>query len=101
MACCFLRVAAAPRLLLYRAAASRQLPSPLTVFRKVNVTLNPFSSFGVTTCERSVFVGRPLALVAAGSSRAIYWYLDCIAMIYAFILIFDVQNRNCVVRLLC
>ncbi|XP_021319695.1 uncharacterized protein LOC8056844 isoform X2 [Sorghum bicolor] len=34
MACCFLRVAAAPRLLLYRAAASRQLPSPLTVFRK-------------------------------------------------------------------
>lgn len=34
MACCFLRVAAAPRLLLHRAAASRQFPSPLTVFRK-------------------------------------------------------------------
>ncbi|CAD6210310.1 unnamed protein product [Miscanthus lutarioriparius] len=34
MACCFVRVAAAPRLLLCRAAASRQLPSPLTVFRK-------------------------------------------------------------------
>ncbi|CAD6202790.1 unnamed protein product [Miscanthus lutarioriparius] len=34
MACCFLRIAAAPRLLLYRASASRQLPSPLTVFRK-------------------------------------------------------------------
>ncbi|RCV37630.1 hypothetical protein SETIT_8G079400v2 [Setaria italica] len=34
MACCFLRAAAAPRLLLYRTAASRQLPSPLTVLRK-------------------------------------------------------------------
>ncbi|XP_066396520.1 uncharacterized protein [Miscanthus floridulus] len=34
MACCFVRVAAAPRRLLCRAAASRQLPSPLTVFRK-------------------------------------------------------------------
>ncbi|CAL4913422.1 unnamed protein product [Urochloa decumbens] len=34
MACCFLRAGAAPRLLLYRTAASRQLPSPLTVLRK-------------------------------------------------------------------
>ncbi|AQL08255.1 5'-3' exonuclease family protein [Zea mays] len=34
MACCFVRVAAAPRLLIYRAAAPRQLPSPLNVFRK-------------------------------------------------------------------
>ncbi|TKV99993.1 hypothetical protein SEVIR_8G080500v4 [Setaria viridis] len=34
MGCCFLRAAAAPRLLLYRTAASRQLPSPLTVLRK-------------------------------------------------------------------
>ncbi|KAG2542302.1 DNA polymerase I-like isoform X1 [Panicum virgatum] len=35
MACCFLRAAVAPRLLLYRtAAASRQLPSPLTILRK-------------------------------------------------------------------
>ncbi|PAN50735.1 hypothetical protein PAHAL_9G542200 [Panicum hallii] len=33
MACCFLRAAAAPRLL-YRTAASRHLPSPLTVLRK-------------------------------------------------------------------
>ncbi|RCV45769.1 hypothetical protein SEVIR_9G483200v4 [Setaria viridis] len=34
MACCFLRAAAAPRLHLYRTAASQQLPSPLTVLRK-------------------------------------------------------------------
>ncbi|KAG2553564.1 DNA polymerase I-like isoform X2 [Panicum virgatum] len=34
MACCFLRAAAAPRLLLCRTAASQQLPSPLTVLRK-------------------------------------------------------------------
>ncbi|CAN6320809.1 unnamed protein product [Urochloa humidicola] len=34
MACCFLRATAAPRLLLYRTAASRQLPSPLAVLRK-------------------------------------------------------------------
>ncbi|CAN6313494.1 unnamed protein product [Urochloa humidicola] len=34
MACCFLRAAAAPRLLLYRTAASRQLPSPITILRK-------------------------------------------------------------------
>ncbi|KAJ1298108.1 hypothetical protein BS78_01G428100 [Paspalum vaginatum] len=34
MACCFLRAAAAPSLLLYRAAASRQLPSPVSIFRK-------------------------------------------------------------------
>ncbi|KAF8718339.1 hypothetical protein HU200_025318 [Digitaria exilis] len=34
MACCLLRAAAAPRLLLHRTAASRQLTSPLTVLRK-------------------------------------------------------------------
>jgi hypothetical protein len=37
MACCCLRAAAAPRLL-HRAAASRRLPWPLAVFRKVKST---------------------------------------------------------------
>ncbi|WVZ56131.1 hypothetical protein U9M48_006706 [Paspalum notatum var. saurae] len=34
MACCFLRAAAAPSRLLYRAAASRQFPPPVSIFRK-------------------------------------------------------------------